>query len=333
MAILEKLLQTVGIPYSALISIVFGLMITSFPIGAYVVFNSEIGDNIDFGFPLEKFDLFIAGINMEIPFEYQLGDAFVILWSIFAILFTISILGPKKNFLTIIGELLIKEEKIKDTNYLVIIIKWFSILVVISGTINFIQESFGIFIEPPELSNDLIFFLSLTFAPITEEIGFRVMLIGIPLFVMYAYKSSLKSFFYSLWHPHKNLDIVDSKKAILLITLVGVFFGVAHIISGEPWSVGKFTQAAVSGVIIGWVYYRYGLITAILIHWATNYFIYSYVFAMSEVTGISVESAISHSMISMLEIILVVTGIVSIAIVIMNFFNSKKDEKSKTELL
>ena len=77
----------------------------------------------------------------------------------------------------------------------------------------------------------------------------------------------------------------------------------------------------------------YGLITAILIHWATNYFIFSYVFAMSEITGISVESAISHSMISTLEIILVVTGIVSIAIVIMNFFNSKKDERSKTKLL
>ena len=101
MAILEKLLQTVGIPYSALVSIVFGLMIASFPIGAYVVFNSEIGDNIDFGFPLEKFDLFIAGINMEIPFEYQLGDAFVILWSIFAILFTINIFWSSFTILTI----------------------------------------------------------------------------------------------------------------------------------------------------------------------------------------------------------------------------------------
>ena len=329
MAILEKLLQTVGIPYSALISLVFGLMIVSFPIGAYVVFNSEIGDNIDFGFPLEKFDLFIAGINMEIPFEYQLGDAFVILWSIFAILFAISILGPKKNFLTIISELLIKEEKIKDTNYLVIIIKWFSILVVISGTINFIQESFGIFIEPPELSNDLIFFLSLTFAPITEEIGFRVMLIGIPLFVMYAYKSSLKSFFYSLWHPHKNLDIVDNKKAILLITLVGVFFGVAHIISGEPWSVGKFTQAAVSGVIIGWVYYRYGLITAILIHWATNYFIFSYANLISQTNFIPIEEAFSHSLMSSLELLLLVSGVFSISILLINRFYSKKNSDLK----
>ena len=69
MTFLTNLIQTIGIPYSALISIVFGLMIVSFPIGAYVVFDSELGDDIDFGFPLEKFDVCIAGINMAIPFE------------------------------------------------------------------------------------------------------------------------------------------------------------------------------------------------------------------------------------------------------------------------
>ena len=52
MTFLTNLIQTIGIPYSALVSIVFGLMIVSFPIGAYVVFNSELGDDIDFGFPL-----------------------------------------------------------------------------------------------------------------------------------------------------------------------------------------------------------------------------------------------------------------------------------------
>ena len=107
-------------------------MIVSFPIGAYVVFNSEIGDNIDFGFPLEKFDLFIAGINMEIPFEYQIGDAFVVVWCVFAVLFTIAIIGPKKSFLVSISGLLIREKNLTDANYLITIIKWFSVLVVIS---------------------------------------------------------------------------------------------------------------------------------------------------------------------------------------------------------
>ena len=204
----------------------------------------------------------------------------------------------------------------------------------ISGVINFVQESFGIVTEPPESTNDLILFLAVTIAPIIEEIGFRVILIGIPLFLIYSFKTSIRSFFHVLWHPYENLHIVDNKKAILLIVLVGIFFGAAHIISGEPWSSGKFAQAAVSGIIIGWVYYRYGLIAAILIHWATNYFIFSYVFAVSEINNISVENAISHTMINTLEIILVVTGIISIAIIIMNFINSKnQSEVNKAEIL
>ena len=122
------------------------------------------------------------------------------------------------------------------------------------------------------------------------------------------------------------MHIASNWKAIAIIVLVGVFFGVAHIISGEPWSNGKFAQAAISGIIIGWVYYRYGLISAILINWATNYFIFSYVFVISEVNGISVTTAISHSMINTLEIILVLTGIISIAVIVMNFINSKNED-------
>ena len=99
------------------------------------------------------------------------------------------------------------------------------------------------------------------------------------------------------------------------------------IISGEPWSDGKFAQATISGIIIGWVYYRYGLISAILVHWATNYFIYSYLFFISDLNQISIQNAISHSMIGTLEIILVVTGVISIAMIVINYFNSKNQKK------
>ena len=76
MSLLENLSQGFGIPFSALMSVIFGLMIVSFPLGAYAVFNSNIGDDIDYTFPLEKFDIFIAGVNIQVPFEYQIGDLF-----------------------------------------------------------------------------------------------------------------------------------------------------------------------------------------------------------------------------------------------------------------
>ena len=324
---LDNILHGIGIPLSALASVIFGMMVLSFPLGTYVVFNSSIGDDIDYSFPLEQFDIFIAGINLGIPFNFEIGDMFIVFWSIFLILFIITFLGPKYNFLKSINLLLNKQNIDSDANYLVNIIKWFSIIVVISGVINFIQETFGVTTLPPEYTNDLTLFLAITISPITEELGFRVMLIGIPLFLIFAHKSSFRFFFRSLWHPYNNLHIMQHRRAISIIIAVGLFFGLAHIITGEPWSEGKFAQATISGIIIGWVYYRYGLISAILVHWATNYFIYSYIFFISDLNQISIQNVLSHSMIGTFEIILVITGVLSIAMITINYFNTKNHKK------
>tara|TARA_B110000014_G_scaffold219390_1_gene174901 strand:- start:895 stop:1881 length:987 start_codon:yes stop_codon:yes gene_type:complete len=321
---LDNIIRGIAIPFSALTSVIFGLMIVSFPLGAYAIFNSGIGGDIDYNFPLEKFDIFIAGVNLQLPFEYVIGDVFVIAWSIFIILFVISFLGPKKNFMNAISDILSDGKNLFSDNYMINIIKWFSILVLISAAITIIQESFGIVTEPPHTSNNLILFLQISLAPITEEIGFRLILIGIPLFLIYSHKSSIKFFFKSLWNPYSNLHIYENKKSIILIIVVGFFFGIAHVISGEPWTSGKILQASLGGIILGWVYFRYGLASAIILHWATNYFIYSYLFLISEINGISVQNATSHSMIGTFEIILIISGIISLTLLLLNHKNSKK---------
>ena len=325
MSNLQNIIHGVGIPFSALTSVIFGLMIVSFPLGAYAIFNSDIGDDIDYNFPLEKFDMFIAGVNIQLPLEYEIGDIFIITWSIFIILFVISSLGPKKNFMKTIGDILSNGKISFSENYMINIIKWFSILVLISAVITIIQESFGIVTEPPDTANDLILFLQISLAPITEEIGFRLILIGIPLFLIYSHKSSLKFFFKCLWNPYSNLHVYEKRKAVALIVGVGLFFGIAHVISGEPWTEGKILQASIGGIILGWVYFRYGLAAAIILHWATNYFIYSYLFLISEINGISVQNATNHSMIGTFEIILIVSGIISSVMVLLNYKNSKKN--------
>ena len=74
MSNLNNILHGIRIPLSALVSLIFGMMILSFPLGAYTIFNSDIGDDIDYSFPLEQFDIFIAGINLGIPFDFEIGD-------------------------------------------------------------------------------------------------------------------------------------------------------------------------------------------------------------------------------------------------------------------
>ena len=298
-------------------------MIFSFPIGAYVVFNSDIGKEIIFDFPMDGIDVFIAGIGLKVPIQFELGDGFIVAWCIYLVLFAVSILGHKTNFSHALSSLIGEGWHNIKNNYLLGMLTWFSILIVVSVTIDSIQQSFRVFVEPPEIQNKLIQFFLITVSPLTEEIGFRVFLVGLPLFAMFATKISIGSLFKSLWHPSQNLEITNYKKVLGLVIAVGIFFGVAHIISGSPWSTGKFAQAAISGVIIGWVYVRHGLAPAILLHWATNYFIYSYIYFMAEMNQTLNET--SNPFLNTLEVLFLISGSLAIIIFLLNYFKSKKE--------
>ncbi len=143
----HRILQVLGIPHGALMSVIFCMMILSFPLGAYVVFNSEIGGDITYEYPMDSLDLFLAGIGFGIPVEFELGDGFIIIWCTFLILFTVAMFGPKKNFVNVLQSIISKGKYQTQDNYMVVTVKWFSILVIISGSIITIQEFFGVFIK------------------------------------------------------------------------------------------------------------------------------------------------------------------------------------------
>ena len=314
----------------ALLSVIFGMMLLSFPFGVFVVFNTDIGDDINFQYPLNNLDIF-KELGYLTPFDIEIGDVFIVLWSIYAILFTIAMFGPDKGFLKALSANLSHEKLETKSNYMITITKWFSILILISIIIDFIQQGFGIVTVPPSVDNNLAQFLYVSMSPIIEELGFRVILIGLPLFVFYSHKISIKHFFKSIWNPNRNLHIYDFRKTLFLIVLVGIFFGLAHIMTDEPWSEGKFAQAAVSGIILGWLYFRFGLITAILVHWGINYFIFSYAHFVSQINEITIEAAFLHPLINTMEILFLISGIFSISVLLITYFNSKKERTLKIE--
>ncbi len=323
---IDKIIRVLSIPYSAFISVIFGIMIISFPIGTYLVFDSDIGKNINFQYPLDGLNLFLAGIGYNIPVSLELGDAFIVAWSIYVVLFSISFVGPRGSLMRTLTDIMSEGGRRVRENGLVSMITWFSILILSSFVIDFVQESFGIKIEPPQFQNGLIQFFQMTISPLTEEIGFRVLLIGILLFLIFSYRASWKLFFKSLWNPARYLQIADYKKTVAIIITVGIFFGAAHIISGTPWSPGKITQASIAGIIIGWVYVRYGLGPAILVHWATNYLVYSYLFFISTLGQVPLSSEITNPFSDMLEQLLLVTGVLAIAIKILRHLKDRQEK-------
>ncbi len=320
----NKILQALGIPFTALLSVIFGLLLVSFPIGIYVIFESEIGGDINYEYPFTHLDIFDGTELYQTPIDVSIGDVFVVLWTFYLIIFVIAILGPKQGFLKPLSSIISFGKYDSKSNYLFGVTKWLSILILISALINFVQEKFDITTIPPPADNDLIQFFYVSLAPLLEEFGFRLILIGIPLFVIYSRRSSVKYLIKCLWNPN-TLDIHDSKKAIFLIIFVGIIFGFAHVALGESWSEGKFAQATASGIILGWVYLRYGFVTSLLIHWATNYFVFSYANFISQLNFISIEDAFSHSLMSSLELLFLITGVLAITILFVNRFYSKKE--------
>lgn len=320
----NKIIQSIGIPFTALLSVVFGLLLVSFPIGIYVIFETNVGGDLNFEYPLTHLDIFIGADFYKSSLDVSIGDAFVVLWTFYLVFFVIALLGPRHNFFKTLSPIISFGKYDTRVNYMIGVAKWFSILILISTLINYVQEGIGLEIVPPMAENNLIQFFYVSLAPLIEEFGFRLILIGVPLFALYSTKPSLKYFLRCLWSP-ANLNIYDPKKAFLLVILVGIIFGFSHIAFGDSWSTGKFAQAAASGIILGWAYLRYGFVVSLLIHWAANYFVFSYANFISQINVISIEDAFSHSLMSTLEILLLVTGIFSVCILIVNKFYSKKE--------
>ncbi len=319
----NKLLQLLGIPFTALLSVIFGLLLVSFPLGIYVVFETNVGGDINFEYPLTHLELFADTDFYQIPLDVNIGDAFVILWSFYLVLFAIAVLGPKKDFLKTISPMISSGDYDARLNYMIGITKWFSILILVSVLINFVQQGIGIDIVPPLVDNDLIQFFYVSLAPLVEEFGFRLILLGIPIFALYSGRTSLKYFVQCLWRPD-SLYITNPVKAIALIIFVSILFGFLHIAFEDSWSAGKLAQATASGIILGWVYLRYGFLASVLIHWAANYFIFSYATFISQANEISLQDAFSHSLMSSLEILLLASGVFSVSVLFIHKFYSRK---------
>ena len=287
--------------------------------GIFVVFETDIGGDINYEIPLSHLDLFASTEFYQSEFPLSLGDAFVVLWLFYLVVFSIALLGPKSNFLKSLSPIISFGNFNSKVNYMISMAKWFSVLILVSSVTVFIQEGLGISITPPSSTNDLIQFFYISLAPLLEEFGFRIILLGIPLFALYSHKSSVKYFLKCLWNP-TQLKIHDYKKAILLISFIGVLFGFAHIAFVDSWSEGKFAQATAGGLILGWVYVRYGFIVSLLIHWATNYFIFSYASFISQINLIPIEDAFNHSLMSSVEVLFLVAGVVSVVVLFANKF-------------
>lgn len=320
--------RALAVPHSAMVSVIFGMMALSFPLGAYVVFSAAApgGGMVDHGYPLGSLGLFVAGLGIEVPADgLRLGDAFTALWCAYAAVFAVAALGPCRGLYAELSSAMGhggaraaggRGNGPPYENYMHAAVRWFAVLVLASAAAALLLAHAGVPADPPPADDELLRFFEVAKAPLVEEVGFRVALVGVPLFLACSGEASARLLARALWHPHRHLPRTarTRRAAAALIAGTAAFFGVAHVVSGEPWGAGKLVQAAASGAILGWVYYRHGLAPAILVHWAANYFVFSYAYYVALATSTTAAAAFDHSMLRTLEGVFVAAGAIAAAL-------------------
>ena len=324
--------RALAVPHSAMVSVIFGMMALSFPLGAYVVFSAAApgGGMVDHGYPLGSLGLFVAGLGIKVPADgLRLGDAFTALWCAYAAVFAVAALGPCRGLYAELSSAMGhggrggsgggRAAAPPYENYMHAAVRWFAVLVLASAAAALLLAHAGVPTDPPPADDELLRFFEVAKAPLVEEIGFRVALVGVPLFLACSGEASARLLARALWHPHRHLPRTarTRRAAAALIAGTAAFFGVAHVVSGEPWGAGKLVQAAASGAILGWVYYRHGLAPAILVHWAANYFVFSYAYYVALATSTTAAAAFDHPLLQTLEGVFVVAGAVAAALVVL----------------
>ena len=149
-------------------------------------------------------------------------------------------------------------------------------------------------------------FITITNAGLYEELISRVVYIGIPLFVYYAWsahgkKSSSRPNKLPLYRMIWGGGYKFGKPEITLLIISSVIFGFAHVTS---WDLSKVPQAALGGLLLGVLYLRFGLYADVLLHFSID----SPSLLLPLGTGDPLASGYTNSFINAAIIIAVVAG-------------------------
>ncbi len=167
------------------------------------------------------------------------------------------------------------------------------------------QESQGIQTGSPNISDRYIFFFDVAYAPVVEELGFRIIPLGTFLILRTLLFSRTRfgnltggqivvTLLLAFLLPdryRRNLGLSTVEKsgfrkslhasdwAIILLTAFS--FGLAHYFGGIGWDVGKISLTFISGLVFGPLFMLYGAPATILAHWMFNFYLTSYALAPS----------------------------------------------------
>lgn len=307
------------------------IIIVSLSIATYV-FSLALGLSLFFftpdGLALSRISLISIPINIFMVFYFPIhvtptiGGLFIFLISVYVLCF-MAAWRLREPFQNVVRESFSQPLGMVFRNYLFTMPILSSMLLIAVLVISSLQESVGVPTGSLTESNSLDLLLDLAYSPISEEVGFRISTLGLFLVIYMLWATrlaqtiplgrGLKIAFLALFDPDEAKRMAGLKSisshgilggvsqgewVILIFTSLG--FGLAHLLSGSGWGLGKVTTATMTGLTLGLVYLAYGVEAPILLHWYFNYYLFVFT-AASEVYGgifIGVEQAVEMLVLS-----------------------------------
>ncbi|MDA4129326.1 MAG: CPBP family intramembrane metalloprotease [Thaumarchaeota archaeon] len=246
-----------------------------------VQITSDSEENYSVSSPVEKITLFATLITFPLTVNSNFGVVFLALWTIYLILFSMALNGPLRSIWGSVRQASAKGTKALFDNSMFATLIIFPIIVWVTVALSLLEQAGGVATGSLPTVDPLLQFVELSLAPVREELGFRVIPIGLVALLILFSRGRIRDGLLALWHPSRYLKKNDSpaqyrsnlKTIYVVVGLSAILFGLAHVLLGAGWGPGKILSAAVAGVGLGALYYLYGFPAAVLLHWAIDYFL------------------------------------------------------------
>ena len=277
--------------------------VLAIPLGSLMFFSTTEGMKISSEFYHFHILLFFI-FGFYIPVALNAGQVFLFLGALYSICL-IAAWKSKESFLDVIRKGFSRPTNRLFNNFLFVLPLLTGMLLTMVIGIHSLQETAGVPTGgiPPE-ENPVKMLLDLTYAPIIEEIGFRIIPFAIFLTVYLSlvrknsvttssFMQRVKLVLLAILNPDKAKRMVGVKTVSdfgvkdgitkgewVLVILTSFIFGLAHYLSGVGWGPGKISTAFIDGLVFALTYLIYGIYAPILLHWFFNYYLQVYSMAM-----------------------------------------------------
>jgi len=265
-------------------------------LGPVSFFFTEEGLSVSGLYPQRLLIILFTVIAVDLPTWLNVGTLFLLFLAVYTACF-IAAWRVNETLHRVIKRDLLNSVKKLFKNCLFALPLIASMLLTAAVAIQGLQEAQGIPTGEPPLPEDPFkaFFL-LTYAPLVEEVGFRISPIGVFLIVYLlligrrneatlSWTERIKILILAPLFPEnakrrlgaKTISDYGLKQGIslgewIMVVWTSIAFGLSHYLSGGGWEIGKVIPASMIGLALGITYLVYGFQAPILLHWFFNYY-------------------------------------------------------------